>query len=220
MSNKPLKRIASATKMLAAPYIVVVTQTGVGVDTDTITIDGDIYELDDDATITAGRVTVDITTATAVATMAALAAAINTQANVAKGILATALTAPGTVEQCIIQCHRPLAVTESLTNGTVSAAASYGGRGDAATINRVTSMLSRVPLATEVTDGVMHFMFPAGTTVDAAKVVVKVTSTGVEKVVACPVTISGNRVTIDNTGGTDFAATDTVDVIASLSESI
>ena len=220
MSNKPLKRIASATKMLAAPYIAVVTQTGVGVDADTITIDGDIYELDDDSTITAGNVTVDITTATAVATMAALAAAINTQANVSKGILATALTAPGTVEQCIIQSDRPIAISETLTNGTVSAAASYGGRGNSPSVNRVTSVLSRVPLATEVTDGVMHFMFPAGVTVDAARALVKVTATGVEKVVDCPVTISGNRVTVDNTGATDFAATDTVEVVASLSEPI
>lgn len=72
--------------------------------------------------------------------------------------------------------------------------------------------VARVPIAGEVTLGNMHFHFPFA--VGFVLPQIRVTSTGVSKAWDGATIISGNRVTLDNTGSTDWAATDTVYVIA------
>lgn len=105
------------------------------------------------------------------------------------------------------------AATETLagSNNAWASATFYGGANTPA-LDRTVSVQSRVPNATEVAVGNAHFAFPFTPTV--ANAVVRVTSTGVVKAWDGGVTITGSRVTLDNTGSTDWAATDTVIVTA------
>lgn len=113
-----------------------------------------------------------------------------------------------------------LATTETLggVNNVWSAATMLGGSAPpTAQKKRVT--LSRVPTATEVALGKMYFDFDFLPT--KAEVLVQVTSTGVEtlwnggRVISTPAAPGGGgRVTLDNVGTVDWAATDTVYVSA------
>jgi hypothetical protein len=101
--------------------------------------------------------------------------------------------------------------TETLAgaNNVWSAATMTGGV--AAGLKRV-QRASRVPTATEVALGFMNFTFPF--TPAHVEVTVLVTASGLETAWIGNRTISGGRVRLDNAGGTDWAATDTVNVIA------
>lgn len=133
-------------------------------------------------------------------------AASNTQGIAAAKISATELLIYSVVARSIA-----LACTETLagTNNSWSAAAMYGG---AAAAIKKQQAFSRVPTAAEVVHGNMHFMCTFTPTKVFTEVVV--TSSGVPKVWLGGVTITGNRVTLDNAGATDWAATDTVRVLA------
>ncbi len=102
--------------------------------------------------------------------------------------------------------------TETLagSNNAWAVATSYGGA-DAS--ERSNQIFSRVPNAAEVAIGRMHF--PVGFTPVAALAAVRVTSTGVIKAHDGALILAAGRVTLDNTGSTDWATTDTVTVIAS-----
>lgn len=101
------------------------------------------------------------------------------------------------------------ACTETIAGATWSATTTYGGvSGDPIP---TTTVLSRVPTADEVTRGKMHFFFPFPPR--AVFVQVVVTSSGVPTAWVGAITKSGNRVTLDNSGATDWAATDTVNVL-------
>lgn len=97
------------------------------------------------------------------------------------------------------------------SNNAWAAANAYGGEGPATDLP-VTVLVARVPNATEVALGNMHFQFGFAPT--AAQAFVRVTSTGVAKAWDGATTVTGNRVTLDNAGSTDWAATDTVLVLA------
>lgn len=102
-----------------------------------------------------------------------------------------------------------LAETLAGANNAWHAAAMAGGAAPAALgIQRI----SRVPTAGEVAVGNMRFRFPFVPTF--AEVWVLITATGVAKGWVGGVLWSGNVVTVDNTGATDWAATDTVIVVA------
>jgi len=105
------------------------------------------------------------------------------------------------------------ACTETLagTNNVFAAAAMYGGRQINSGIKRF-SIDSRVPNATEVTTAFMVFAFPFP--VAHATVSSKVTSTNAKSLIDPDILISGNNVILNKDGATDFAATDTVTVIA------
>ena len=102
-----------------------------------------------------------------------------------------------------------LACTETLagSNNGWASATMVGGEGPQA-VKRWSA--KRVPTATEVTLGILTFSFPFA--VDRiTSVVVTVTSTGAVKVIdGSLAVVSGNHVTLDNTGNMDWAATDTV----------
>ena len=74
------------------------------------------------------------------------------------------------------------------------------------------AVASRVPNAAEVVHGNMHFFFPF--TPIVAHVQVRVTASGVFNLYPGAVTIVGGHVTIVNGTNPDWAATDTVTVIA------
>ncbi len=104
------------------------------------------------------------------------------------------------------------ACTETLAgaNNAFNAAAMYGGKAQALTN---VSVQQRVPLAQEVTLGNLQFAF--GFT--PALVIVRVCPTatpGLDKLWDGVPAISGGIVTLDNAGSVDWAATDTVTVIA------
>lgn len=110
--------------------------------------------------------------------------------------------------------YKAAACSETLagSNNAWAAANAYGGQAPADDLP-VSVLISRVPNATEVALGNMHFQF--GFAPSAVMAFVRVTSTGVVKAWDGATAVSGNRVTLDNSGSTDWAATDTVLVLAS-----
>lgn len=90
-----------------------------------------------------------------------------------------------------------------------NAAATYGG--DVATQGQV-SVQSRVPNAQEITLDHMHFQFAF--TPFLVIVRVTITSSGLQKLWDGKYTVAAGHVTVDNSGSTDWATTDTVDVLA------
>lgn len=103
-----------------------------------------------------------------------------------------------------------LTLTETLTgaNNAWDTAAMRGGR---AVGTQAVSVQQRVPNAQEVALGNMHFVFPFTPTSVIVRVVTTATP-GVAKAWDGGATVTGNRVTLDNGGATDWAATDTVQV--------
>lgn len=71
------------------------------------------------------------------------------------------------------------------------------------------SVIRRVPTAVEVALGVMHFYFDYPPTLADIRVVVTATP-GVPLAWDGAVTITGNRLTIDNTGSVDWSTTNTI----------
>lgn len=187
-------------------------------DTETVTIGADVYEFDRAANgVTAGRIAVtahsDDTPANASTALAnkinasgtELVKAVRISAN---EILIYAADAVGG-DPDGSTATTALAETMAGANNAWDTAALRGGQ-DAD--YRAAASASRVPNATEVALGNMHFVFPF--TVATAVAEVRVTAGGTPKGWVGGVTISGNRVTLDNAGATDWAATDTVTVIA------
>jgi hypothetical protein len=103
-----------------------------------------------------------------------------------------------------------ISTTMGGVNNTVAAAAMYGGK--AAGMQNF-AVQSRVPNAVEVVVDKMIFEFPF--TPATVRVAVFVTATpGLIKDWDGAVTIASGRVTVDNTAATDWATTDTVQVLA------
>jgi hypothetical protein len=107
-----------------------------------------------------------------------------------------------------------LACTETLggSNNAWASATMYGGAVVTEPL-KLQRLMSRAPLSTEVTMENMHFYFPFSPV--HAIALVRVTSGGAAKAWDGALTITGNRVTLDNSGSTDWATTDTVTVLAS-----
>ena len=183
-------------------------------DGETVTIGGEVYEIDTAAApgaITAGNIRVDCNAGvTPTIASAALVAAIN--ANTRLGLTAVAIS----VNEVLVFTNNdnaPIGVACSETlagaNNAWAAGAFYGGEASGV---RGLRAAQRAPNAQEVALGNMHFVFPF--TVVAALVQVR-NSTGASKAWDGVTTVSGARVTLDNAGATDWAATDTVVVLAS-----
>ena len=207
----PLKRINAVAAIATIPSLLVIDSTGIGVDADTITINAVVFEIDDDATTTAGNVAVDISGGGSAAQVAtALAAAINASSLNALGYSATAET-NNSIEQVVVTSPRPFTASELLTNATIVTSA---GLPEPAEEQYEVVSVKRVPDAAEVTSGVMHFAF--GGTVNDASVIARVTSTGARKYLTDLLTFTGTRVVIATAGATTFAATDTVTVVANV----
>ncbi len=159
---------------------------------------------------TAGRIEVGlVTTLTPTAASAALLAVLNSSEPTSP-IGAVSISANELLIIADLVGDVTLACTETLagSNNAWAASAMFGGR---AAAQRRISIQRRVPTAVEVALGNLHFYFPFTPTVARANVVVTATP-GVAKAWDGAVTITGNRVTLDNAGTTDWAATDTVEL--------
>lgn len=182
-------------------------------DTETFTIGTEVYEIDTAAApgaITAGRIRVDCNAGvTPAIASASIVAAIN--GNTKQGIIAVAISA----NEILIYTDpkspaRLLACTETLAgaNNAWAAAVMYGGGSEAA---KGDQLVARAANAQEVAIGNAHFVFPF--TVGVAGASVR-SAAGIPIAWNGAITISGNRVTLDNSGATDWAATDVLTVHA------
>lgn len=151
---------------------------------------------------------VDPTAANGVDQLLATINTSNTQGLIATKIATNELLISTSTPQAAV-----LACTETLAgaNNGFNAAAMYGGR--AAGLRR-SSTQARVPLAQEVTLGLMHFMFDFPPSFVNIMIIVTATP-GVALAWDGAVTIVGNRVTLDNTGSVDWAATNKVFITVS-----
>lgn len=203
--QKPLTAFQNVVDAQAPQHVANIRMSGVGVDEDTVTINGVVYHLSNGTAATGDEVEVDITggqTAANVAT--ALVTAITAQF-AAQGIAAEL---NGT-DNVLLSSPQPFTMAESLTNGTVDPATAAGGRN--ADEPKAISITERVPTAAEVTAGVVHVKTKkpiSGVVVNA-----RVTATNALKAFDGDVAYSGNLVTINNDGSTDFAATDTLTIL-------
>ena len=182
-------------------------------DGETITIGSEVYEIDtaaDPGAITAGRIRVNCSAGVtnSIATPA-FVTALN--ANTTLGLTAVAVS----VGEILVFTNSdasaltlPCAETMAGANNQWSSANFAGGQ---LAKPQGVSLAQRVPTATEVAIGNLHFMFPF--TVGAAMVQVR-TSSGAAKAWDGLLTLNGSRVTVDNSGVTDWAATDIVAVLA------
>lgn len=212
----PLEDLAARNKLDGRPAINTLRVATDVADTETITIGTTVFEVDTAASpgaITAGRVRVDCSAAvTPTAFTTAFEAAVNAANLVALKFRATRISAS---EVLIVNTRNGVdatACTETLAgaNNVWAAAAAFGGRADS-TVLRGVMIVSRAATATEVALGTMHFVLPYTPTAIAVQVR---TAAGVAVAHNGGANATGNRVTVDNTGATDFAATDVVTVIA------
>lgn len=131
----------------------------------------------------------------------AIALAVNTFKQL--GITATYLSTPTHVLFSKPVDGTGVTLAEAMANATIDAAFNGG----VAKAQAIVAKVTRVPTAAEVTDGYLHAVFPF--TVKHAIVSIRITATNAVKAWDGAVTISGSRVTLDNAGATDWAATDT-----------
>jgi len=184
-------------------------------DAETITIGSDVYEIDtaaDPGAITAGRIRVNCSAGiTPTVASAAIVAAINASNQYKLTAVAISVNEVLIFTQTGDSSSLTLACSETLggANNAWMGAAMCCGQVSPESV----AMGQRVPTAQEVAIGNMHWVFPF--TLGSAIAIVRVTATGVVKAWDGATTISGRRVTLDNAGSTDWAATDTVTVVAS-----
>ncbi len=173
-------------------------------DGETVTIGNDVFEFDNNATYTAGRIQVVIPGLTPAQATPALVAAINNSS--AHRLLAVQIS----VNEVLVVTRDDagtvgaLACSETMAgaNNQWANATLYAGGGP----GTVQGMLQqRAANAQEVAIGSAHFWFPF--TVAACQASVR-TSAGVAKTWDGAVAISGQRVTMDNAGASDWAAGD------------
>lgn len=180
-------------------------------DTQTVTIGARTFEFDRAADgVVAGNIAVTgHANDTPAAATPALVAAINADA----ACLATAVQI--SVNEILIYAKAvgavALATTEQLAgaNNVFDAATTHDG---AAPAIKQMCHLSRVPVAQEVTLDDMHFVVPF--TVGFAIAEVRVTADGTKKAWDGALSWSGRVITLNNAGAADWAATDTVHVVA------
>lgn len=155
---------------------------------------------------TAGEFTTALTAAINGASATEHVTAVRVSAN---EVLIYSSNGPGTATPIPSTATTAVAETLAGSNNAWDTAALRGGAlSDAVEIGQA----SRVPNAGEVGTGTMHFVFPF--TPITAHVQVRVTSGGAFTLYAGAVTITAGRVTLTNGTNPDFAATDTVSVIA------
>src|SRR3954452_19806354 len=168
-------------------------------DGETITIGTEIYEIDTAAApgaVTAGNIRVDCNAGvTPAVASAAIVAAIN--ANTKYGLTALAIS----VNEVLVFTNSdtspitlPCAETLAGANNAWASANFYGGEGSGL---RGLRAAQRSPNAQEVAIGNMHFVFPF--VVGAVLVQVR-TSTGAAKAWDGVATVTGARLTLDNSG--------------------
>lgn len=208
--NTLTQRLGARVDAATGSAFDILTLTGQLADGDTITIAGTVYEADDDATITAGNVSVDITgNASAADDVNDLVTAI--LANQGDDLRAIDL---GDEVAVISRKGSDLVLAETATNATWlnagAAGAGYPGTDPAEDAN-IPAILSRAAIASEVTLGTMPFVFGKTPTAVIAQVR---TAAGAVKAWDGVIAIDEELVTLDNAGAVDWAATDVVTILA------
>lgn len=193
----------------ARPFVDILRVASNVADAETVTINGVVFEADtaSTATITAGRVRININAAqTPTAFCDAFVTAFGTQ-NM-RGLTLTKISA----NELLLTAPTAVSVAETLagSNNAWAASTAYGGVVKP-TVPRTVQMVKRTANATEVALGAVRVVFPF--TPVHARVTVT-TSAGVAVAWDGAATITGSRVDVDNSGTTDWAATDIVTVTA------
>lgn len=177
------------------------------VDGETLTIDAQVYEFTDDGALTTpSNIPVDISggvTPTIVAPI--LTSTINLTNN--QNIFAEKIT----VNEISLRKTKSgvdTTVCSTTMGGANNAIGAnfYGGQAPISSLRRQSN--SRVPTTQEVAIGNMHFVYdfqPKNPIVQ-----MRVTATGLPLTHTCDVTTNGNRLMVHNTGGTNYATTNTV----------
>ena len=178
-------------------------------DAETITIGGVVFEFDNNATYTAGRIPIPVTTLTPTAVMPLLVSAINANTPyLALAISVNELLLVGKDESAPIGAV-PCTETMAGANNAWSAATMNAGAAGGAVAMQ---LQQRAAVAQDVSLDHLLFYFPF--TVAAVQVQVR-TAGGALKTWNGNVTFNGNVVTVDNSSTTDWAATDVIAVLAS-----
>ena len=178
-------------------------------DTETVTIGRDVYEFDNNATITAGRIRVVTATLTPTVASAALAAAINASGTYGFQAFVISVNEVLLVSR-VTGAKGAVACTETMggSGNAWAAATMYAGSDDGASQQM---LQSRIVNATEVTLTAAHFVFPF----TVAGAIAQITRSGVVLAFNGAVTISGQRVTVGvGTTTFDFQAADVINVLA------
>lgn len=210
MANNTLKGRAlndGASGLLAHAHIRIAVDV---VDAQTVLIGADTYEFDDDSTFTAGNIQVDVTgTLTPADATDALIAAINASGK--EAVRAIDLGANDILLVSTQAFELELALSETM-----------GGAGndiDAAMAGGITSTLEKVhcvsvvPSANEIAAGLI--IIPLDFIPTGAIVSVVVTATGIPYAWngGVKLDLTDNLIKIDNVGATNWAGTETVNVL-------
>lgn len=182
-------------------------------DEETVTIGADVYEFDRAADgVTAGRI--------------AVTGHAGDTPGAATDALISTINASGTedVTAIDISANEVLIVANSVGDTTTALAETMAGSnnawdsaamaGGALPTLRREVLTSRVPTTQEVALGNLHIALPF--TPSYVSVLVTVTASGIPKAWDGVATIESGRVELDNSGSTDWAATDTVTVLAKI----
>jgi hypothetical protein len=182
----------------------VLALTGQLADGDTFVLDGTTYEADDDSTVTAGNVAVDITANASVADdFDDLVAAV--KANQGDDFRAI----DGATYAAFVS--RKAGPFDSAATVAAGATLVETAPDEPAADANLAVMASRAAVAGEVTQAVMAFAL--GRTPSSVIAQVR-TAAGVVKAWDGVLAIDGEVVTLDNAGTTDWAATDVVTILA------
>jgi hypothetical protein len=158
---------------------------------------------------TAGRIPIGlISTLTPTAAAPAIVAAINNYSQ--QRLSAVSISVNEILVSCLSGAAPLASETLAGANNGWTAAQFYGGAGSDRLLRQ--EVVQRAAVAQDVTLDAMHFYFDFTPT--AVLVQIR-TAAGALKTWDGAVTISGRRVTVGNGGASDWAATDTVTVIAS-----
>ena len=180
-------------------------------DVETVTIGADVYEFDRAVDgVVGGNIAV---TAHANDTPAAATDALIDAINASGTEAVTAYDI--SVNEILIVADAVGAVTLGCTETMGGAANEWAAAnmyGGAAAAMRTMCVQTRVPTAQDVTMGNMHFAFDFTPTVVIVQA--RITATGIDKLWAGGYSLANDVVTVDNTGGTDWAVTDDITVIA------
>lgn len=185
----------------------------VAIDGDTLTVGNDVYEWDNNSSVGAGNIPITTGFSNTLQRAQSFADAFN--ANDKQGL--KAINTGQTLGSGNVVLLVPKVVGKDFTSVSVSDNDADTDTSPGWINGHLTEglngpvIISRNPSTTEVNRAVMFFAF--GFTVGYAEAFVR-TSTGVRKAHDGALTINGNYVFLDNTGVTDFVATDQVTVIA------
>ncbi|KKN66408.1 hypothetical protein LCGC14_0472300 [marine sediment metagenome] len=184
--------------------------TGVVVDGETVTVGAEVYEFDDDASVVAGNILVDVTgDLTAANALAKLTLAINASGK--SGVRAEDPVDGVNMDLIAQKAHdnvsANVALAETIGNGAIDTAMQFGKKGTPP------MKLTRSPSALEVVAGRMKWFFDRE--VSAVQVHVRTTA-GVVKAWDGGDGFNDTEVTLDNGGAVDWVATDRVTLDAVL----